>query len=335
MVISVRLALIRPNAFVTIGSSPSWVLLMQKPSAQPGREAQAPIETGAAEPFPDAPSAVVEPGTSVRSVLELVGLVIAPTALLTALAFYFGWTLTNARARYFGIDPSTLDYSTQDYLLRSTDALYVPLGAIALVALVALAVHALVCARLRDPETRRAPWPASWAIAAAGCLVLGVGIAAVFWSLPFRTHYLVPPLAPGLGAALLGYGVYLARGRLAPVAVALLASLVVLSAFWTASRYADALGRGRAEELARSLSRQPSVIVYSKEPLGLRPPVITTALDLGNSGYAFRYEELRLLVRSAGKYFLVPDKWEQEHGVAIVLPDTDKFRFEFRPGDPG
>lgn len=308
---------------------------MQKPSEQRGRVADATVEIGSVEPVTDALPGAVRQGASVRSVLEVIGLVIAPTALVTAFAFFFGWTLTNARTLYFGIDPSTLDFSTRDYLLRSTDALYVPLGAVVLVALAALAIHALVRAWLRDSETRRAPWPASWAIAAAGGLFLGVGIAAVFWSLPFRTYYLIPPLAPGLGAALIAYGVYLARGRLAPVAFTLLASLVILSAFWTASRYADALGRGRGEELARSLSGRPGVIVYSKEPLGLRPPVTTTPLDLENSGYSFRYEGLRLLVRSGGKYFLVPDEWEPEDGIAIVLPDTDKFRFEFSPGGSG
>ena len=77
-----------------------------------------------ARPVADAPG--VAATRDVRGALELFGLVIAPTTIITALAFYFGWTLTNARASYFGIDASALGFSTQDYLLRSADALFVP-----------------------------------------------------------------------------------------------------------------------------------------------------------------------------------------------------------------
>ena len=75
------------------------------------------------------------PSPSARSALELAGLVVAPTTLVTALAFYFGWVLTNSRASYFGIDASALGFSTQDYLLRSADALFVPLGTALVLAL--------------------------------------------------------------------------------------------------------------------------------------------------------------------------------------------------------
>jgi hypothetical protein len=63
-----------------------------------------------------------------RGVLEAIGLVVAPTTLLTAVALYFGVKLTASRADYFGIDQSTLGFSTRDYLLRSTDAVFVPVG---------------------------------------------------------------------------------------------------------------------------------------------------------------------------------------------------------------
>ena len=310
------------------------------PSDPPRARGPQPVEIGTVEPSDVARPNVARHESSVRSTLELTGLVIAPTALLTALAFYFGWTLTNARSRYFGIDASALDFSTRDYVLRSTDAVYVPLSAVLAVALTALAVHTLASPHLREP-TRPALLLAPWVIVALGFVLLVLGGAAVFTPLPFDVYYLIPPLAPGLGAVLLGYGLYLTRGRLAPLAIALLVSLVVLSAFWGAAKYADALGRGRAKQLERSLASQPSVVVYAKHPLGLRPPVLVTRLDGAISEYPFRYEGLRLLVRSAGKYFLVPDTWRHDpraqessgDTVAIVLPDTNEFRFEFGPGN--
>jgi hypothetical protein len=266
----------------------------------------------------------------VRSTLELIGLVVAPTTLLTGLAYYFGWTLTNARASYFGIDPSTLGFSMQDYLLRSADALFVPLSAVVFAALAALAIHAVVSSRLSE-RSRTAILRASWLCGAAGSVLLALGIVAVFRPLPFPTHYLFAPVSPGLGAALLAYAVYLRRGWLSPLAVGLVAALVVLSTFWTASKYADALGRGRAKKLERSLSTRPSVVVYAKQRLHL-DRAKETRLGRHDSAYAFRYDGLRLLVRSGGKYFLVPDDWSRENGVAILLPDTDELRLEFSPG---
>lgn len=314
-----------------------------KPS-NPHTEASAQVTAapGQIGPSSDARMVSGQGRASAHSALELISLVVAPTALITALAFYFGWTLTNARSRYFGVDPSALDFSTRDYVLRSTDALYVPLGAIVLVALAAVGIHEYASPLLLRP-VRPVLRPVPWVIAAFGLLLLALGTASAFWSLPIDLYYLVPPLAPGLGAALLGYGLFLASGRLAPLAITLLASLVVLSAFWATAKYADALGRGRAEQLGRSLARQPSVVVYSTVALGLRPPVVVTRLDKTKSQYPFRYEGLRLLVRSAGKYFLVPYTWRHAPGnsrqnpgdkVAIVLPDTDDFRFEFTPGEP-
>jgi hypothetical protein len=265
-----------------------------------------------------------------RGALELIGLLVAPTTLLTALAYYFGWTFTNARASYFGIDPSTLGFSTQDYILRSADALFVPFAFLVLAALAAVAIHSLVRSGLRQLPYHGAILQASWACGAVGSVLLTLGIVAMFRPLPFPTYYLFAPVSPGLGALLLAYAVYLRWGWLPPVAVGLVLSLGVLSGFWATSKYADALGRGRAKRLAGSLSIRPSVVVYSKQRLQLG--VREMRLDRRDSAYAFRYTGLRLLVRSGGKYFLLPDGWSRQRGVAIVLSDTDELRVEFGPG---
>ena len=60
---------------------------------------------------------LVDPALS--KILALLGQVVAPSALLTALLFYFGWSYTNALASEFGIDPSVLVFNTGDYILRS------------------------------------------------------------------------------------------------------------------------------------------------------------------------------------------------------------------------
>ena len=64
-----------------------------------------------------------------RKLLGLIAGIVAPATLLTALAYYFGWRRERAFAGYFGIDPSVLGFSTSDYILRSVDALFVPVSA--------------------------------------------------------------------------------------------------------------------------------------------------------------------------------------------------------------
>jgi hypothetical protein len=79
------------------------------------------------------------------------------TGVLTALAFYFGWTFTDARSRYFDIDSSALGFSTQDYVLRSTGAIFLPLGAILVLALIAAWVHELTSRALDSVRAEHDP----------------------------------------------------------------------------------------------------------------------------------------------------------------------------------
>lgn len=48
-----------------------------------------------------------------------------------------------------------------------------------------------------------------------------------------------------------------------------------------------------------------------------------------SSEYAFRYEGLRLLIRSNGRFFLLPTGWSTSGGVTIALRDREGLRVEF------
>jgi hypothetical protein len=286
--------------------------------------------------------------SSLRGVLETVGLVVAPTTLLTAVALYFGFQLTASRAEYFGIDHSTLGYSTKDYALRSTDALFVPLGALVIAGLAALAFHSIACGLLdRNIRVRGLLWTIR-VVGVVGLLLFIFGVAAVFRPPVFDTYYLIPPLSPGIGAALLAYAVYFERrarsvGRagersnpgsiLSSLSVVLVSLLLVLSIFWATTEYASALGRGRAHQLAAALSSRPGVIVYSSQRLGISGPgVDEQRLPGTDSAYHYRYTGLKFLVQSDGKVFLIPGGWSREQGSVIVLGEDDSIRFEFLPG---
>src|SRR5205814_9746584 len=86
-------------------------------------------------------SGAKEPAALLRPVLQLISLVVAPTTLLTALLYYFGWLSTNRFSRYFGIDPSTIGFSTQDYLLRAIAPAFGPLIVLAASGLLFVWIH--------------------------------------------------------------------------------------------------------------------------------------------------------------------------------------------------
>lgn len=278
-------------------------------------------------------------------------MVIAPTTLVTALAFYFGWVFTNARASYFGIDVSALGFSTQDYVLRSADVLFVPLGTIVLLALAAVSLHSWVLARLADPAAR-----ARIAIAARAAIVVGaalfvLGLVGLFRSQTFSARSLIPSASPGIGVALMTYAAHLlarthrigrpgdgtvAARRPNATSLVLVMLLVVLSGFWTAARYAATLGHGRAERTAATLSSLPHVTVYAPKRLSISAGgVVEQPLSGTDPAYRFRYTGLRLLIRSADRYFLLPDDWARGASVAIVLRDSPDYRFEFTEDDRG
>src|ERR1700712_1442887 len=80
------------------------------------------------------PAAPDEVNSVSRSFRVLAGFV-APVTILTALFLYFGYVWTDSFYEYFGVDAATLQFSPQDYMLRSVAALYVPVGAILLISL--------------------------------------------------------------------------------------------------------------------------------------------------------------------------------------------------------
>ena len=84
------------------------------------------------------------PGMGLERAVQVVTAIVAPTTVLTALLFYFGWIRTNALFQYFGVDATVLGFTTQDYLLRSTEALYVPLGTLLVLGLAGVRAHGLV-----------------------------------------------------------------------------------------------------------------------------------------------------------------------------------------------
>jgi len=296
-------------------------------------------------------AAAQRPAPSLERALQMLTAIVAPTTLLTALLFYFGWIRTNALFQYFGVDATALGFTTQDYLLRSTEALYVPLGTLLVVGLAGVWAHGQVehwlAGRRGEPSRRTAVAVAT--VGVVGSALFARGVAGVAVPRLSRDGFLVTPACLGLGAVLGAYAQWLWR-RLQPprgrrgganrprwpglIGLGLVAMLVVLSLFWATTDYARAYGRGRAVAYARDLAVRPGVVIYSAERLFLQGPgVREQALPAGeHASYRYRYSGLRLLTESHGRLFLLPAGWTTSDGAAIVLAGGDQLRVEFTRG---
>lgn len=273
-----------------------------------------------------------------RRLLALIGAVAAPTTLVAGLAFYFGWRREQAFAGYFGIDQSMLGFSTSDYVLRSVDALFVPLVVVLLVLFGVVTARALLAGRLYRPELTPII-----ALAGLGAFVVGILLA---WGHPVSSGYVyLQALGIGVGALLvadaLGHWPKAHSNSLAAVRFVAVA-LALLSAFWATSEFANSRGLILARRLAADVTVNPVATIFSSRNLDINPmryyrgcsDLVVSKLRGGE--YRYRYSGLTLLLRSGGKYFLTPSPgptspWTAEDSVLIV-PDDESIRVEFQRG---
>jgi hypothetical protein len=262
----------------------------------------------------------------------------ANVTVLTALLVYFGWKRADTQAFYLGIDESILGMTTRDYLLRSVDALVVPIGIAVGVGLAWLFLYEVIDQRL----SQGGAWPRLWLV---------TGVLRYSWiALPllaFAVGLGVPgvgrfawPLSFGIGALATAYGVHLGR-RLAEspasahelpawhaaLTKGLLAMVVALSSFWAVANLAAVRGAKLASRPATSM---PAVVAYSAQRLSIDAPgIVEERLDGESNAYQFRYRGLRLLDNSGGRFFFLSDCWDEVDGIVIMLDDDASVRFEF------
>ncbi|TQJ38037.1 hypothetical protein FBY33_0022 [Arthrobacter sp. SLBN-112] len=315
------------------------------PDAQGSRAWKAPRAARSGAARRKGPAAAATGTDLSHSIVQWFAIIAPLTTVATALAFWFGWTMTATRTAYFGIDQSILEYSTVDYLLRSADAIIVPAISILLISLVCIGVHAFTAAIISRPGLYSYILFGAWTILCAGVLITALGVWVLFEEPPFATPFLFEPAALGSGVAVGAYAFWVLR-RLATsdgdvlrrlpmwekLGYVCAVLLVVLALFWACSLYAGALGTGRSREYARELAKRPSVVVYSVQSLALAGPVREDRIPDPDAKYHFKYTGLKFVTRSADKFFLLPEGWRRETGVAIILDDNPEYRVEFLPG---
>jgi hypothetical protein len=279
----------------------------------------------------------------ISAVFAKIGAVLAPTTVLAALMYYFGWVRIHAFYAYFGIDADELSLSNTDYVLRSAPALWPSLVVLAIVAVAFLFLNRLVTPLLqRSPRLRR--------YTTIALVVLGTGLLAVCAAKivsPSPQDSPIPAVGLAAGFTVLAYAGYVSwslpdeleqreqrtREPAERGIFALLAILIVLSTFWATALFADAVGQRLATRLEReNFDSTPDVILYSSHRLHIDARDITER-DFGQqyATFRYRYDGFKLLARGSGKIVLIPYSWSTSNPYALVLPETANIAIVFAP----
>ena len=286
-------------------------------------------------------------GTSdaLKEALKPVVALLANVTVVTALLVYFGWRRAETHADRLGIDESVLGMTTREYVLRSVGPVLVLLVGLAVGGLAWMALERRLTPRLRhDPE---APVPTPIRLAMIALSLAWFILPGLVYLLGFvwpATAFVLFPASIGAGTLL---GVYAGRIRhdrhpndddhtedgQPRFALAFVGLLVLVCLFWTASNSAELLGDRLADDFVDEVDRLAGVVVSSEQPLFLDGPGVDGDPLPGpeaDGSLQFRYEGLRLLEHTGGRFFLVSDGWTPTYGVVFVLEaDDDTIRLDF------
>jgi hypothetical protein len=275
--------------------------------------------------------------THASRALRIIGSLVAPTTVATALLLYFGRQHAYWFFDYFGVNFTIMGLSLQDYLIRSADGLFIPVTMMLTLFLLGSWAYQFLQARI--PQRW---WPLIVKVAIRGALVMGLVLSALAIVAAFApTAFYDFPGMPGVSLAL---GVILlvaisrragkpagARNVLEWAAAFLLVSVGL---FWSVTDYAGSVGVRRGMDVQAALPGLPNTLVYSKDSLNLRVDgVRQVQCKDPNAAYGFRYDGLKLIVAIGNQYLLLPVTWTPQKGIAVVIPRTDNLRLEFTAPD--
>lgn len=300
-----------------------------------------PVASGTGRPDPAGSSPSASDLEALPKVLKIVGGVVAPTTLLTGLLFYFGRLYATGPFAYFDVNVTVLDLTVQDYLFRSVDGLLVPLVGLAGLVVLALWARQLTGSLPSRAAAfvRRLQPPLA---AGAGAVLVCVALTDLVGEPLFPTHPELRGTYFAVGVLLLAYAVHLlcrrATGRRTTrttVAVmmewGMLFVLVSAGLFWAAGSYANQVGVERARQIEATLPDFPTTTLYSEKRLGLDPALANELSCRPDGAYRYRYDGLKLLLRSGDQYLFVPTGWTRSKGSALLIRRADTLRLEFAP----
>jgi hypothetical protein len=276
-------------------------------------------------------------GAAPLKAVKIAGSVLANTALLTALLYYFGFLYTQVYFAHFLVHYTVLGQTLEEILARGADGLFVPLGVLAAGVLVALCAVQFLRLRLSERVWARI---LRVCVPLAALVGLGLVVMAVFVALDpesYRLYAGVPGVGFAVGVLLLVFAWrrVAAHERISGTVVAewvITFVLVSIGLFWAVGDYSGAVGVRRAYESELRVPDLPNVLVYSEKSLNLPAGAVREVVCREpEAAYRYRYAGLKLLLQSGGQYVFVPADWTAESGTSLVLPRTDSVRLEFTP----
>jgi len=276
--------------------------------------------------------------------LKAIGSVVAPASLITGLMFYFGVNHAAHFFQWFGVNYTVMGLTTQDYLIRSVDGLFLPLVILAAAVLVALWSLRLGSGRLSEATIGKLRRRATFVSVLVGVVGIKLAIAGVVRPEAFQRVHGLPGLSLAVGVLFLALASHLHRtaaggdGRLPPAwsgvtEWAALFVVVSVGLFWAVTDYSATVGQTRGFNTQQKLAEAPGAVIYSKDRLSIPAmcahEVVCAQPEGTDAAYRYRYENLALVFASADQYLLLPSGWPGAGGVAIVLPRSDSLRLEF------
>ncbi|ROO89990.1 hypothetical protein EDD29_7703 [Actinocorallia herbida] len=279
--------------------------------------------------------------------LTLLSTVGPPTTLAAGLLIWYGYVATLQRFRYFGVELQLTGLANQDLLLFGLEIAYPAAVLLLVVVLACLTLHTGLGLLLRT-RPRAVRWIAPAVALTGAALLVRALVGVLVRGVAEHERPGTTPLSLTVCAPLLVYGFWLARraweggwresaeaealerrGRTLAIALA------VVGLFWAANSLAAEVGVARAYDSVKRLDRLPEVVLYTKEPLA-DAPAETRQWDFGKKAtFRYRYQNLRLLLASGGRLFLVPLTWKPTDTTArlstFVVPYDTNIRLQLIP----
>jgi hypothetical protein len=284
-----------------------------------------------------------------KSFLEKAAYVVTPGTVVFGLLYYFGSTYWSAYYSYFGVRVSELQFSAQDHLLGSPEAIFLPLWIMLVLGVLGLLLFRSVERFLSRPARGELRTLVCRVLAGVGVVLLLLGFPVFlepeWWRrlvlLRLRAGWprdLIPPVFVALGTALLMFALYLRRGqnrsaeRFRNIAEGLLVAVLAMVVFFDMARYAHGAGRAAARhDAARDFRAMTPVLIQSRTPIfPAAKHVSCKDLGAGFQPYRYRCTGFRILAKSSTSYFLVPWRRQPEGDITLVLRNDDSIRVEVR-----
>jgi hypothetical protein len=284
-----------------------------------------------------------------KSFLEKAAYIMTPGTVVFALLYYFGYTYRRAYYAYFGVRVGELEFVTQDYILGSPTAIFLPLWVLLILGIAGLLAFRSLERRLSPDTTGARRRIVSRVLATVGIALLllsfPVFLEPAWWQRAMAEllpngwlQVLLPSLLVAVGALMLLSAMYLHRSphhrgsRFWGMTEGLLVTGTALIVFFAMARYANGAGTSEAhEDVMRDFSDMTPVLVHSRQPIYPSAPNIKCE-DHGANRLPYRYtcSGFRILAKSSTRYYLLPKERLADGEIILLLRDDDSIRVEVR-----